>query len=265
MLPTIPFLFGALGVFRRSRQRAVRLTVFLDQVLPVFSNDFFEGRIVGERPDAAPVSASSPHPLIENALTSPRRRSSTISLSSRETSGISRRHARPGVWNYRRPPSLTTGATATSVPSISRLMAFITPVSSLTNSCPKKPGAAHTGQNQCRHKRSMRIRNNIRVDRDRPGAHSIAGSYCFNEKWGCAFPLNKKPELDRAGSAELPCGKIRGSFRIAQDFGSRCPGQERHPAWTGVYRGPGRHAKPCSPSDYAEEHLRKHRLIPRNH
>ena len=102
MLPTIPFLFGALGVFRRSRQRAVRLTVFLDQVLPVFSNDFFEGRIVGERPDAAPVSASSPHPLIENALTSPRRRSSTISLSSRETSGISRRHARPGVWNDRR-------------------------------------------------------------------------------------------------------------------------------------------------------------------
>ena len=102
ILPTIPFLFGALGVFRRSRQRAVRLTVFLDQVLPVFSNDFFEGRIVGERPDAAPVSASSPHPLIENALTSPRRRSSTISLSSRETSGISRRHARPGVWNDRR-------------------------------------------------------------------------------------------------------------------------------------------------------------------
>src|SRR5271163_3185930 len=42
-----------------------------------------------------------------------------------------------------RPPSLTTGATATSVPSISRLMAFITPVSSLTNSCPEKPGAAH--------------------------------------------------------------------------------------------------------------------------
>jgi hypothetical protein len=42
-----------------------------------------------------------------------------------------------------RPPSLTTGAAATSVPSISRLMAFITPVSSLTNSCPEKPGAAH--------------------------------------------------------------------------------------------------------------------------
>jgi hypothetical protein len=41
-----------------------------------------------------------------------------------------------------RPPSLTTGAAATSVPSISRLMAFITPVSSLTNSCPEKPGAA---------------------------------------------------------------------------------------------------------------------------
>jgi hypothetical protein len=60
----------------------------------------------------------------------------------------------------------------------------------------------------------MRIRNNIRVDRDRPGAHSIAGSY--NEKWGCAFPLNKKPELDRAGSAESPCGKIRGSFQIAK-------------------------------------------------
>ena len=45
-----------------------------------------------------------------------------------------------------RPPSLTTGATATSVPSISRLMAFITPVSSLTNSCPEKPGAAHDFQ-----------------------------------------------------------------------------------------------------------------------
>ena len=42
-----------------------------------------------------------------------------------------------------RPPSLTTGAAATSVPSISRPMAFITPVSSLTNSCPEKPGAAH--------------------------------------------------------------------------------------------------------------------------
>jgi hypothetical protein len=42
-----------------------------------------------------------------------------------------------------RPPSLTTGAAATSVPSMSRLMAFITPVSSLTNSCPEKPGAAH--------------------------------------------------------------------------------------------------------------------------
>src|SRR5271166_6226576 len=41
-----------------------------------------------------------------------------------------------------RPPSLSTGAAATSVPSISRLMAFITPVSSLTNSCPEKPGAA---------------------------------------------------------------------------------------------------------------------------
>jgi hypothetical protein len=41
-----------------------------------------------------------------------------------------------------RPPSLTTGAAAKSLPSISRLMAFITPVSSLTNSCPEKPGAA---------------------------------------------------------------------------------------------------------------------------
>src|SRR5208283_1376067 len=42
-----------------------------------------------------------------------------------------------------RPPSLTTGAEATSARSISRFMAFITPVSSLTNSCPEKPGAAH--------------------------------------------------------------------------------------------------------------------------
>src|SRR5271157_5441771 len=42
-----------------------------------------------------------------------------------------------------RPPSLTTGAAATSARSISGLMAFITPVSSLTNRCPEKPGAAH--------------------------------------------------------------------------------------------------------------------------
>src|SRR5208337_3814777 len=42
-----------------------------------------------------------------------------------------------------RPPSLTTGAAATSARSISGLMDIITPVSSLTNSCPEKPGAAH--------------------------------------------------------------------------------------------------------------------------
>src|SRR5208337_3382625 len=41
-----------------------------------------------------------------------------------------------------RPPSLTTGAAATSARSISGLMDIITPVSSLTNSCPEKPGAA---------------------------------------------------------------------------------------------------------------------------
>src|SRR5271166_1155947 len=41
------------------------------------------------------------------------------------------------------PPSLTTGASATSARSISRLMTLITPVSSRTNSCPEKPGAAH--------------------------------------------------------------------------------------------------------------------------
>src|SRR5271157_5325377 len=40
------------------------------------------------------------------------------------------------------PPSLTTGASATSARSISRLMTLITPVSSRTNSCPEKPGAA---------------------------------------------------------------------------------------------------------------------------
>src|SRR5208337_5650001 len=45
-----------------------------------------------------------------------------------------------------RPPSLTTGAAATSARSISGLMDIITPVSSLTNSCPEKPGAAHRSQ-----------------------------------------------------------------------------------------------------------------------
>jgi hypothetical protein len=44
---------------------------------------------------------------------------------------------------------MTTGAAATSVPSISRLMAFITPVSSLTNSCPEKPGAAQCHATTC--------------------------------------------------------------------------------------------------------------------
>ncbi len=40
------------------------------------------------------------------------------------------------------PPSLTTGASATSARSISRLMTLITPVSSRTNSCPETGGSS---------------------------------------------------------------------------------------------------------------------------
>src|SRR5208337_1093645 len=81
-----------------------------------------------------------------------------------------------------RPPSLTTGAAATSARSISGLMDIITPVSSLTNSCPEKPGAAHRGHeprpSRLRRKRSAGVRGPLsrlrRLHRDPVGAYRVA-------------------------------------------------------------------------------------------